>query len=71
MALKIKDTYTITGGQTYTSKTVKHLKNHVLAENWNELKSKLTNSETAKNIYGFTERNGILVFTDMKDKDKI
>jgi len=68
---RIKDTMTVTGGLVYTNKQVRHLKGHVEENNWEELKSKLTNPETAKDIYAFTERNGNLVFYSMFEKHKV
>ncbi len=65
---KIKDSFTITGGMTYTKKEVQHLKGYVDENNWQELKSKLINSDTAKEIYGFTERNGNLIIYSFEDK---
>ena len=63
MSKKIKDTYTMTGGMVYTKKQVEHLRDHVTAKNWEELKSKLTNPDTAKTIKGFIELDDTIIYT--------
>ena len=68
MANKIKDSFTLTGGMVYDKKTIKHLKNHVESDNWKELKEKLINPETAKEIYGFVEREGKIIYFSFDEK---
>lgn len=64
---KIKDTFTLTGGTVYSKKTVSHLRGHVSEENWKEF-SRLMTSDEAKKVYGFTERNGKIIYYSFDDK---